>query len=73
MRPIGVFALWMGASIITHPIEMIYLGLLLLAAVLAGLFSPEIRTVRGTVRLLFAYGLSALVAAAVIRRRGGLK
>jgi hypothetical protein len=63
LRPIGVFALWMGASIVTHPIELIYLGLLLLAAVLAGLFTPEIRTARGTVRLLVAYALSALVAA----------
>lgn len=63
LRPIGVFALWMGLSIITHPIELIYLGLLLLASVLAGLFSPEVRTARGTVRLLVAYALSALVAA----------
>lgn len=63
LRPVGVFALWMGASIITHPIELIYLGLLLVAAVLAGLFSPDVRTARGTVRLLVAYALSALVAA----------
>jgi hypothetical protein len=63
LRPIGAFALWMGASIITHPIELIYLGVMLVAAVLAGLFSPEVRTARGTVRLLVAYALSALVAA----------
>ena len=37
LRPLGVFALWMGASIITHPIEMIYLGLLLTAPSLAPL------------------------------------
>jgi|GEM_PF-3059974 len=63
LRPIGLFALWMGLSIVTHPIELIYLGLLLIAAVLAGLFSPEVRTARGTVRLLAAYALSAMVAA----------
>jgi hypothetical protein len=63
-RPIGAFALLMGASIVTHPIEFIYLGVLLIAAVLAGLFSAEIRTAAGTLRLLIAFALSALCASA---------
>jgi hypothetical protein len=63
-RPVAVFGLLMGVAIVTHPIEIIYLGVLLLAAVIAGLFSPRIHTAAGTLRLLIAYGLSALVAAA---------
>ncbi|MEY4580650.1 MAG: hypothetical protein RL701_5353 [Pseudomonadota bacterium] len=63
LRPVGAFALWMGAAIVTHPITLIYLGLLLVAAVLAGLFAPHVRTARGTARLLFAYGLSVGVSA----------
>lgn len=63
LQPIGWFALWMGAAIVTHPIQIIYLGLLFVAAVLAGLFSPEVRSARGTVRLLLAYVLSVMVAA----------
>lgn len=63
LRPIGMFALLMGVSIVMHPIELIYLGLLLLVSVLAGLFSPGVRTARGTVRLLVAYVLATLVAA----------
>ncbi|MET0389262.1 MAG: hypothetical protein ABW321_25035, partial [Polyangiales bacterium] len=63
LRPVGLFALWMGASIVTHPIELLYLGLLLVGSVLAGLFAPHVRTARGTARLLFAYALSALVSA----------
>jgi len=63
LRPVGIFALWMGLAIITHPIELIFLGILLLAAVLAGLFSPYVRTARGTAQLLFAYALSIAVSA----------
>jgi len=63
LRPVGMFALWMGLSIVTHPIELIFLGILLLAAVMAGLFSPHVRTARGTAQLLFAYALSVAVAA----------
>jgi hypothetical protein len=63
-RPVGAFALWMGASIVTHPIEFLYLGVLLLAAVIAGVFSAEIRTAAGTLRLLVAFALSALCASA---------
>ncbi|HKU44960.1 MAG TPA: hypothetical protein VJR89_42665 [Polyangiales bacterium] len=63
-RPVAAFALWMGAAIVTHPIEFIYLGVLLLAAVIAGLFSPRIHTAAGTLRLLAAYALSALCASA---------
>ena len=63
LQPIGWFALWMGAAIVTHPIQLIYLGLLFVASVLAGLFAPEVRTARGTVRLLLAYALSVMVAA----------
>ena len=63
-RPVAVFGLLMGAAIVTHPIEFIYLAVLLLAAVIAGLFSPRIHTAAGTLRLLVAYALSALVASA---------
>jgi hypothetical protein len=63
-RPIGAFALFMGAAIVTHPIEFLYLGVLLVASVIAGVFSSEIRTAAGTVRLLIAYALSALCASA---------
>ena len=63
LRPIGAFALWMGASIVTHPIELLYLGLVLLAATLAGLFAPHVRTALGTARLLCAYALAGLVSA----------
>lgn len=64
LRHLGVFALCMGASIVTHPIELIYLGLLFVAALLAAFFSPQVKTAAGTFRLLFAYALSAVVAAA---------
>jgi hypothetical protein len=63
LRPVGVFALYMGAAIVTHPIELIYLGVLLLAAVLAGLFTPGLKTAHGTARLLVAYALSCAIAA----------
>jgi hypothetical protein len=65
-RPVGWFALWMGAAILTHPIEFLYLGMLLLASVLAGVFSPQIRTAAGTLRLFVAYGLAALCASAFL-------
>lgn len=63
-RPVGAFALWMGVSIVTHPIEFPYLGVLLLASVIAGVFSSEIRTAAGTARLLIAFALSALCSSA---------
>jgi hypothetical protein len=64
LRPVGVFGLYMGAAIVTHPIELIYLAMLLVVSVLAGLFSPGVKTARGTARLLLAYALSGLVSAA---------
>jgi hypothetical protein len=64
LRPVGVFALLMGAAIVTHPIELIYLGMLLIVAVFSGMFVPEVKTALGTARLLLAYGLSVLVASA---------
>jgi hypothetical protein len=63
-RPVGLFALWMGAAIVTHPIEFPYLGVLLIAATIAGVFSAEIRTAAGTARLLIAFALSALCSSA---------
>jgi hypothetical protein len=64
LRPVGLFGLYMGAAIVIHPIELIYLGMLLLVAVFAGLFVPAVKTAAGTARLLLAYLLSVLVAAA---------
>lgn len=63
-KPVGWFALWMGASIVTHPIEFLYLAVLLLCAVLAGIFNERIKTAAGTLRLSIAFGLSALCASA---------
>jgi len=63
LRPIGWFGLWMGAAIVTHPIQLIYLGILLVASVLAALFTPAVRTAFGTARLGLAYVLAAMVAA----------
>ena len=64
LRPVGLFGLYMGAAIVIHPIELIYLGMLLLVALFAGLFVPSVKTAAGTARLLLAYALSVLVAAA---------
>ncbi|HEX4353997.1 MAG TPA: hypothetical protein VHZ95_13805, partial [Polyangiales bacterium] len=64
LRPIGMFALLMGASIVTHPMTLLYLAMLLVVAVFAGLFVPEVKTAVGTIRLLLAYALSGMVAAA---------
>jgi hypothetical protein len=63
LRPIGSFALLMGLSIVTHPTVLIYLGLLLVAAVLAALFAPGVSTARGTMRLLCGYVLATAVSA----------
>jgi hypothetical protein len=64
LGPVGIFALYMGAAIVIHPIELIYLGVLLLVSVFAGLFVREVKTAAGTARLLLAYALSVLVASA---------
>ncbi len=64
LRHIGLFGLWMGIAIVTHPIELILLGLMLLVAPLAGMFCANSKTAAGTFRLLAAYALSTLVAAA---------
>ncbi|HEY2734761.1 MAG TPA: hypothetical protein VGI70_12290 [Polyangiales bacterium] len=63
-RPLGMFALLMGASIVTHPMTLLYLGMLWVVSVFASLFVPEVKTAVGTIRLLLAYALSVAVAAA---------
>jgi hypothetical protein len=64
LRDLGIFALYMGASIVTHPIELIYMAILLAVASLASAFSRDTKAVAGSLRLLLALGLSALVSAA---------
>jgi hypothetical protein len=64
LRHLGIFGLWMGAAIVTHPIELIYLGVMLLVAPLAGMFCAHVKTAAGTFRLLVAYVLATLISAA---------
>lgn len=62
LAPLGAFGLWMGLSIITHPIQLIVLALLLLATALAAGFAEGVRAATAVFRLLLAYALALLVA-----------
>ncbi len=62
LAPIGAFGLWMGLSVICHPIQLIVLALLLLATALAAGFAEGVRAASATFRLLCAYALSLLVS-----------
>jgi hypothetical protein len=63
LAPLGAFGIWIGLSIISHPIQLIVLALLLLATALAAAFAEHVRAATAVVRLLLAYALSLLVAA----------
>jgi hypothetical protein len=60
---LGWFGFWMGLAIITHPIQLIFLGLLLIATGLAAGFARDVRAGGALLRLLLAYALSLLVSA----------
>jgi hypothetical protein len=60
---LAAFGLWMGLAIVTHPIQLVVLGILLLAFALAAAFADGVRGATALFRLLVAYGLALLVAA----------
>ncbi len=61
-RDMAWFALWMGLAIISHPIQLIFLPVVLAASVLAAVLVPQVRAATATVRMLLATLLSVLIS-----------
>jgi hypothetical protein len=61
--PIAAFAVWMALSIVTHPIQLIFLLELMLTAALAAGFAHSVRALSAVVRLASGCALSVVVAA----------
>lgn len=62
LAPIGAFAIWMGLAIISHPMQLVFLGLLIVSAVLASIFADGVRSASALFRILLSSALGLLVA-----------
>jgi hypothetical protein len=63
LAPLGAFGIWMGLAIVTHPIQLVFLGPLLLASALAAGFAEGVRAPAALLRLAVGCALSLTVAA----------
>ena len=64
LAPVGVFALWMGLAILTHPAQLIFIVLLLVVTALAAGFADGVRAPSAMLRLVLGSVLALPVAAA---------
>jgi hypothetical protein len=62
LRDLGWFGFWMGLAILTHPMQLIFLVLLLVVVALAAPFSRAVKSASGVYRLLVGYALAVAVA-----------
>ena len=63
LAPLGAFGLWMGLAIITHPVQILFLAMLLGGFGLACAFATRVCWPVAMFRLLVSYALALLVAA----------
>jgi hypothetical protein len=64
LAPLGAFGIWMGLAIITHPMQLVFLGLLIATAALAAAFAEGVKAASALFRLGIACALALLVASA---------
>jgi hypothetical protein len=64
LAPLGAFGFWTGLAIITHPMYLIFLGIIVLTASLAAGLADGVRAATAALRLSLASALGLLVGAA---------
>lgn len=62
LAPLGAFGLWMGLAIISHPMQLVFLGLLIVAAVLASIFAQGVHSASALFRIALSSALGLVVA-----------
>ncbi|MDH5673262.1 MAG: hypothetical protein OEZ06_14000 [Myxococcales bacterium] len=62
LAPLAAFGVWMGLAIITHPVQLIFLALLLLVTAFAAAFAERAHALSAVFRLAMASALSMGVA-----------
>jgi len=64
LAPIGAFGFWIGLSILTHPMVLVFLGMLAAVCAIAAVFADGVKAATGLARLALAYVVALLVACA---------
>jgi hypothetical protein len=62
LAPLGAFGIWMGLAIITHPMQLVFLGLLVATCALAAVFAAEVRAATAMFRMGIGCVLALLCA-----------
>lgn len=63
LRDIGIFAIWMGLALITHPIHLVFIPLIIVGVTIVSIFATEVRAAAAVFRLLVACFLAFVIAA----------